>query len=71
MGAKKIMSIIIASLLVIVVAVLGVYVVFFKDKKTNLVYSLNENDEDDGDKSKLSSSEKDETKYKITTPFGG
>lgn len=71
MGAKKIMSIIIASLLVIVVAVLGVYVVFFKDKKTNLVYSLNENDEDDGDKSKLSSSEKDETKYKITTPIGG
>lgn len=71
MGAKKIMSIIIASLLVIVVAVLGVYVVFFKDKKTNLVYSLNENDEEDGDKSKLSSSEKDETKYKITTPIGG
>ena len=70
MGAKKIMSIIIASLLVIVVAVLGVYVVFFKDKKTNLVYSLNENDEDDGDKSKLSSSEKDEIKYKITTPLG-
>ena len=71
MGAKKTMSIIIASLLVIVVAVLGVYVVFFKDKKTNLAYSLNENDENDGDKSKLSSSEKDETKYKITTPIGG
>lgn len=42
MEAKKIISIVIASLLVIVVAVLSVYVVFFKERENSLEYSQTE-----------------------------
>ncbi len=49
MGAKKLISIIIISLLVIVVAVLSVYVVFFKEKENEETYSISGYEGEDTD----------------------
>lgn len=50
MGAKKLISIITISLLVIVVAVLSVYFVFFKEKENEETFSLGEYEEGDSEK---------------------
>ena len=50
MGARKLISIITISLLVIVVDILSVYVVFFKEKENEESFSLGEYEGEDTDK---------------------
>ena len=60
MGARKLISIITISLLVIVVAILSVYVVFFKEKENEEIISSCEYEGEDTDKGTFSNEKEEE-----------
>lgn len=59
MGAKKLISIITISLLVIVVAVLSVYFVFFKEKEDEEIIPIRVYEGEDTDKGTFSNEEEE------------